>query len=171
MQDLHQKWPHRWVNSKAEARLSKIAGTGVFAKEKIFRGETCGVLGGVIVHRDSIQEYRAMMSQVGIQIDWDFFIVPTTREELEKQGVFNHSCAPNVGFSNSVTFIAMRDVEPGEELVFDYAFCETFYDGFECKCGSSDCRKQITSDDWKKKEIQQKYLEYFSPYLRDKIQK
>jgi hypothetical protein len=114
MQDLHQKWPHRWVNSKAEARLSKIAGTGVFAKEKIFRGETCGVLGGVIVHRDSIQEYRAMMSQVGIQIDWDFF---------------------------------------------------------ECKCGSSDCRKQITSDDWKKKEIQQKYLEYFSPYLRDKIQK
>jgi SET domain-containing protein len=92
MDDLHNKWPHRWLNTKAEARPSRIEGAGVFAKEKILKGEACGVLGGVIVHRNDIKEYRSIMTQVGIQIDDDFFIVPTTREELERQGVFNHSC-------------------------------------------------------------------------------
>ena len=168
MQDLHQRWPHRWLNSKAEGRPSKIQGTGVFAKEKIFKGEEIGVLGGVIVHKDQIKEYWSIMNQVGIQISDNFFIVPTTREELEKYGVFNHSCESNVGFSNSITFVAMRDIEPGEELVFDYAFCETFYNGFDCKCGTKSCRKKITPEDWKIKSIQEKYRGYFSPYLKDK---
>lgn len=169
MNELHNKWSHRWLNPKAEARLSKIEGTGVFAKEKILKGEPCGVLGGVIVHRDDIKEYRSIMTQVGIQIDDEFFIVPTSREELEKYGVFNHSCEPNIGFSNSITFIAVRDIEPEEELVFDYAFCETAYDGFECRCGTDTCRHKITSEDWKLENVQEKYSKYFSPYLRSKL--
>jgi len=169
VEDLHKKWPHRWLNSKAEARHSGIQGTGVFAKEKILKGESIGVLGGVIVHKNDIQEYRSIMTQVGIQIDDDFFIVPTTREELEENGVYNHSCDPNIGFSNSITYIAIRDIEAGEELVFDYAFCETFYNGFDCHCGSEACRHKITSDDWKIKDIQKEYGKYFSPYLKNKI--
>src|SRR6185437_15536376 len=127
MEDLHQRWGHRWLNPKAECRESKIEGLGVFANKKILKGEVCGVLGGVIVHRDDIKEYRKIMTQVGIQVDRDFFIVPTNREDLEKYGVFNHSCNPNIGFLNSIAFVAIRDVEPREELVFDYAFCETYY--------------------------------------------
>jgi uncharacterized protein len=169
MKDLHKKWPHRWLNKKAEARRSNIQGTGVFAKEKILKGEPVGVLGGVIVHKNKIKEYRKIMTQVGIQIDDDFFIVPTTREELEVYGVFNHSCNPNIGYSNSITYIAIRDIELGEELVFDYAFSETFYNGFDCRCGSKNCRQIITPKDWQNKNIQRKYIKYFSPYLRDKI--
>jgi uncharacterized protein len=169
LQDLHEKWQHRWLNSKAEARQSGIEGLGVFAKEKIEAGETVGVLGGVIVHRDRIAEYRSIMSQVGIQIDHDFFIVPTTREELKKYGVFNHSCAPNIGFSGSLSLIAMRVIESEEELVFDYAFCEIFFPSFSCACKSAGCREEITQEDWKKPEIQEKYKSYFSPFLREKI--
>lgn len=157
------------MNPKAESRPSGIEGTGVFTKEKILKDEPVGVLGGVIVHRKDIREYRGLMTQVGIQIDDDFFVAPTTREELEKYGVFNHSCEPNIGFSSSTVFIAMRDIEPGEELVFDYAFCETAYDGFDCRCGTKACRKRISPDDWQRKDIQEKYLKYFSPYLRKKI--
>lgn len=167
MENIHKRWPHRWLNSKAEARKSGIEGTGVFAKEAIREGETVGVLGGVIVPREEIGEYRKLMTQVGIQIDKDFFIVPTEREELERQGVFNHSCEPNIGFSNSVSFVAMRDIKPEEELVFDYAFCETAYDGFECRCGTPNCRKHITPEDWRREDIRSKYGRYFSPYLRD----
>ncbi|PIS04839.1 MAG: SET domain-containing protein-lysine N-methyltransferase [Candidatus Buchananbacteria bacterium CG10_big_fil_rev_8_21_14_0_10_42_9] len=169
MHDLHKKWAHRWLNPQSEARPSPIQGVGVFAKDKILKGEVVGVLGGVIVHRDEIEEYRSIMTQVGIQIDEDFFIVPTTREELERFGVFNHSCEPNVGFSNSITLVAIRDIEPKEELVFDYAFCETAEENFNCNCGSSFCRKVISSQDWKNKEVQNRYKEYYSPYLRDRI--
>ncbi len=98
LQDVHNHWPHRWLSPKAQVRASAIQGTGVFTKERILQGEPVGVLGGVIVYRDQIGEYRAIMTQVGIQIDDNFFIVPTTREELEKYGVFNHSCSPNIGF-------------------------------------------------------------------------
>lgn len=169
MEDLHKRWSHRWLNKKAEAKPSSIQGVGVFAQAKISKGETIGVLGGVIVSRDEIEEYRKIMTQVGIQIDDDFFIVPTSREELEKFGVFNHSCEPNMGFSNSITFIAMRDIETGEELVFDYAFCEIAEDEFKCNCKAGSCRKTISPNDWQDKKIQNKYKEYYSPYLRDQI--
>jgi len=114
MKDLHEKWGHRWLNSKAKAKSSSVAGTGVFAVDNIKKGESVGVLGGVIVPTKQIKNYRKAMTQVGIQIDDDFFIVPTTREELETYGVFNHSCKPNIGFSNSITFVAMRDIKVGE---------------------------------------------------------
>lgn len=169
MNDLHQHWPHRWLSPKVEAHTSPIQGIGVFAKQRILKDEPVGVLGGVIVHKNQIREYWKVMNQVGIQIDEDFFIVPTTREELEHYGVFNHSCEPNLGFSSSLTLIALRDIEPGEECVFDYAFNESFYDGFICHCGVKTCRRTITLNDWKIKEIQKKYRIYFSPYLRDKI--
>ena len=171
MEDLHNRWPHRWLSPKAEARKSGIQGTGVFAKEKILKGENIGVLGGVIVPTSEIAEYRKIMTQVGIQIDDSFFIVPTTREELERLGVFNHSCEPNIGFSNSITYVAMRDIEPGEELVFDYGFNETAYDGFDCHCGTKSCRHHITPKDWMNTDLQEKFGRYFSPYLRDKIAK
>ena len=169
MSDLHERWPHRWLSPKAEARPSPIQGTGVFAQEKIPKGEIVGVLGGVIVHKNDIQEYWNRMDHVGIQIDADFFIVPTTREELETQGVFNHSCQPNIGFSSSTAFVSMRDIESGEELVFDYAFCETAHPGFACHCQASVCRKKVTSTDWQLKKIQEKHGQFFSPYLRNKI--
>jgi SET domain-containing protein len=169
MQDLHERWHHRWLSPKAEARSSNIQGTGVFAKEKILKGEPVGVLGGVIVHKDDIKEYQSILGHVGIQIDDNFFIVPTTREELERDGVFNHSCNPNIGFSNSLTFVAMRDIETGEELVLEYAFSEALYESFDCRCNAKNCRKKISPDDWKNKDIQNKYKIYFSPYLKDKI--
>ena len=169
MDDLHQRWSHRWLSPKAEARQSSIHGLGVFAKELIKKGENVGVLGGVIVPTSEIREYWKTVSHVGIQIDDDFFIVPTTREELEEKGVFNHSCDPNIGFSNSITLGAIKDINPDEELVFDYAFNETYHDSMECKCGASNCRKVIRPDDWKIPAIQEKYSQYYSPYLKAKI--
>lgn len=163
---LHERWPHRWLSPKAEARKSDIHGTGVFAIKPIKKGENVGVLGGVIVPTTEIREYWKIMGHVGIQISNDFFIVPTTREELEQKGVFNHSCEPNLGFSDSITLIAIRDIEPEEELVFDYAFNETYHDSMECKCGSSNCRHTIKPDDWKNPELKEKYGKYYSPYLR-----
>lgn len=166
--DLHERWPHRWLTPKAEARNSPIHGLGVFAVENILKGENVGVLGGAVVPTEEIREYWKEMGHVGIQIDDNFFIVPTTREELEQKGVFNHSCEPNLGFSNSTTLIAIRDIKRGEELVFDYAFNETYYDSMECKCGSDNCRKIIKPMDWQIPEIKEKYGEYYSPYLRDR---
>ena len=169
MEDLHNEWSHRWLSSKAEAKNSRIHGLGVFAKEPIKSGEEVGVLGGVIVSKLEIREYWKIMGHVGIQFNDNFFIVPTSREELKEKGVFNHSCEPNLGFGDSITLVAIKNIEPEEELVFDYAFNETYHDSFKCNCGSKNCRGIIKPDDWQRQEIKEKYKDFYSPYLKVKL--
>lgn len=169
MADLHTIWHHRWITPKAKCQDSKIAGLGVVAIKSIPKGETVGIVGGVVVPASEIKKYRSKMGHAGIQIDDDFFICPTSREEFKETGIFNHSCEPNIGYSSQITFVAIRDIGPGEELVFDYAFGETMFEKFECRCGSANCRKLITQDDWKLAQIQKKYGQYFSPYLKNRI--
>lgn len=169
MVDLHKTWPHRWVTPKAESKKSKLHGFGVFAKELIKKGENVGVFGGIVVPTNEIGKYWERVGHIGIQISDDFFIVPSTRKEVEVGGVFNHGCEPNCGFTNTFTLTTITDIKAGEELVFDYAFCETVMDDFKCKCESTACRKIITGKDWKNKSIREKYAGFFSPYLRSKI--
>jgi len=53
----------------------------------------------------------------------------------------NHSCEPNCGGSEFWFEVALRDIEPGEQLTNDYA---TLYmrpsEGFACRCGAPSCR-------------------------------
>lgn len=121
------------------------------------------------MHSNKIKEYWNKEGDVGIQVDDNFFIVPSSRDELEREGVINHSCNPNVGFKDQIELIAMRDIKVGEEICFDYAMSESLTEPLECKCGSADCRRVITKDDWQNKTLQKKYQGYFSPYLRAKI--
>jgi len=169
MKDLHKFWKHRWITSKSKVYKSYIHGLGVIAVENIPKGEVVAVLGGVIVPISEINKYREKFGHIGIQIDDNFFICPASREELKETGAFNHSCEPNIGYKDPITFVTIRDIKADEELVFDYAFSESMFEPFECNCGNADCRKIIKPDDWKIPEIQKRHGEYFSPYLKKKF--
>jgi uncharacterized protein len=61
----------------------------------------------------------------------------------------NHSCDPNceaIEEDDHIFIYAMRDIEPGEELFYDYAMeidepiTEESKKKFACDCGSSNCR-------------------------------
>jgi SET domain-containing protein len=61
----------------------------------------------------------------------------------------NHSCDPNceaIEEDDRIFIYAMRDIEPGEELFYDYAMeidepiTEKSKKKFTCHCGSSNCR-------------------------------
>jgi len=167
--NYHSIYNHRWHNQKVKPYNSPIEGLGVIAVEHIKKGEVIFVYGGVIVPKAEIKDYHENLGDVGIQIDDNFWICPTSREELEKQGVINHSCEPNTGFQNQIILVAIKDIEPNKEITFDYAFSESFMDEFQCNCGSPQCRKVISQDDWKSKNLKEKYGGYFSPYLKNKI--
>lgn len=167
--DLHDRWPHRWLTPKAKPRNSNIHRYGIFATEALNQGEPINAFGGIAVPRSEIYKYRKLISHAGVQVSDDFFIVPSSQEEIEQHGIFNHSCEPNVGFNSSVTMVAIRDIKEGEELVMNYAFMETDFEPFECKCGSAVCRKMVDSNTWKDPEFQKLYGKYYSPYLRTKF--
>ena len=67
----------------------------------------------------------------------------------------------------------MKDIEIGEEITFDYAMCESVNglegNEFDCACGTEFCRGRFTGDDWKIPALWNRYGDYFSPYLREKI--
>lgn len=160
----------RWLTSKARAYKSPIHGLGVSALHLIKKGEVIGVLGGFVVHKNVISKYWRKEGHVGIQIHDDFYIVPPNRKELEKYGVYNHSCEPNAGFGNeSIMLYAIRDIIPKEEITFDYAFCELDKPAFACHCGAKSCRKIIKPTDWRSRALQKKYGRYFSPFVREKF--
>lgn len=81
----------------------------------------------------------------------------------------NHSCEPNVGMKGEDKFIAMRDIEREEELTIDYSMIDDNDMKMECTCRSFNCRKVITGKDWMLKELQEKYKEYFSSFIKKKI--
>lgn len=167
--DLHERWPHRWLTPKAKPDDSPIHRYGIFAIETIKQGEPINVFGGIAVPRFEIYEYRKLVSHAGIQVSDDFFLVPASNEEIKKQGIFNHSCEPNVGFNSSVTMVAIRDVKAGEELVMNYAFMEIDFESFKCNCGADSCRKIIDSNTWRDLDFQKQYGQYYSPYLKEKF--
>lgn len=168
--DIHERWPHRWRNAKTDSFNSPIHGLGVIANADIAQGEVVIVYGGVVVPRSDIEEYRAICGHAGIQISDDFFMVPASRDELIVQGIVNHSCEPNIGFRSQVELVAMKDIKQGEEIFLDYAFMETHFDPFDCGCGNQFCRKVVTQDDWRNAAIQERFLPFYSPYLKAKVQ-
>ena len=73
-------------------------------------------------------------------------------------------------FFGQVGLVAMRDIEAGSELTFDYAMSDGGpYDEFDCHCGNANCRGKMSGNDWKLPELWQKYDGYFSPYLAGRI--
>lgn len=171
MEDLHDKWPHRWITPKAECKKSPICGFGIFAVKNIKKGEVVAIIGGIVVPVSEIKEYWDKIGHFGAQVNDDFYIVPSTKEEVEKDGSTNHSCEPNVGWVGDIQIIAMKDIKKGDEITADYGMYDTISEPFKCNCGSKNCRKIIKPDDWKIPELQKKYYEYFSPYLKEKIKK
>lgn len=57
----------------------------------------------------------------------------------------NHSCNPNVFFDTTrMEFIALNDIEVGDELVFFYPSTEwSMQQPFSCRCGNRNCLKTI----------------------------
>lgn len=83
----------------------------------------------------------------------------------------NHSCEPNIGVQGQIVFVALRDIEAGEELTHDWATTDDDTYEMDCKCGSPTCRGVITGQDWRRLDLQAKYAGYMSWYLMEKIRR
>ena len=56
--------------------------------------------------------------------------------------LINHSCAPNCESwieGRRIFIRALRDIQPGEELTFDYRFDVECYEDHPCRCGKPEC--------------------------------
>lgn len=153
-----------------KGKKSKIEGRGLFATTPIKKGEIVTIKGGHIIDWEMLKKYKNLIGDSYLQIDDNFVLAPLKKSEVEKAMMFlNHSCNPNVGVRGEVTFVAMCNIKPGEELTIDYAMIDDDECTMKCNCGDKNCRKIITGKDWMQKDLQQKYGKYFSVFLLEKM--
>jgi hypothetical protein len=161
-----------WISPKTEKGLpSKIIGRGFFAREQIKKGELLAVKTGHVISGQEVLDNSEVIQGSETQIWDDLFLAPMTSDELEFSMIFyNHCCEPNMGVKGSVMHVALKDIQPSEELTVDYA---TIFDrenySFDCSCGVVTCRGVVTGKDWQKEDLQEKYKGYFSAFLEEKI--
>ena len=151
-----------WFDRRLAMRSSPIHGIGTFATHAIHAGERLIWVSGGIVYTS--EDWRTGKVQLAAeqynegQIGDDLFIA--TPKSLYYY--VNHSCDPNM-----LNDVAWRDIEAGEEITTDYAYCEASpdYRLESCNCGSALCRGSMTGNDWKLPELQQRYRGYFTPHI------
>lgn len=161
-----------YKSPKTIAKKSLKEGNGLFAISKICKDEIVAIRSGHIVNIEEAEILDQKLGDFSLQIADEFFICPKTRNEIDDVALYiNHSCEPNIGIDGQINFVAMRDIEQGEELCLDYAMAMTTNYRMECNCRAKNCRGIITGEDWEIKELQTKYGNYFAWFILKKIKK
>lgn len=165
---------HSYLSKKVRVVSSAINRKGAFARSRIKKGEVICVYGGHIItqaeYKKLAQAKFKAIEDYAIKVADGFYLISSKDGRLEDDDFFNHSCNPNAGIRGHLLMVAMRDIRPGEEITYDYAMtdCDLSY-RFSCRCGAKNCRKVITSDDWKIPALQRRYKDYFSWFIQEKI--
>jgi SET domain-containing protein len=135
-----------------EVRCSPLHGFGVFAAQRIRRGtRIIEYLGERVSHPEADRRYEHKDAN-----DAHTFLFIVDARTVIDAGVggnearfVNHACEPNcesVIEDRRVFIEAVRTIEPGEELTYDYQIQREMDDPpdvdaiFACRCGSAQCR-------------------------------
>jgi uncharacterized protein len=160
--------PSSYLSPKIQARPKANGnGNGIFAQQVLTKGELLAVFGGVVYAWDIFIHLPERERSLCIQVEENLFLVP---RPIGDGDYVNHCCNPNAGLSGQIALVAMRDIQSGEEVCFDYAMSDiAAYDEFECDCGAPNCRHSVTGSDWQLPEIQKRYTGYFAPHVQRRI--
>lgn len=138
---------HKNLNPKLEIKGSSVEGRGLFTKVPIKKGVKLLVninpqpVETYEFTDEEFAEFRKKCTENGKE--WDSVSIGdgmhraaiSDRDE-NPENFGNHSCNPNL----SAEHIALRDIEPGEELTVDYSQFSDINWTMECHCGSDNCR-------------------------------
>lgn len=131
-------------------RRSSIHGRGVFAARAIEAGERVGEYRGRRITAEEME--RRWQEKPGDESHTFFFqidddVVIDAGEGGNGVRYINHSCAPNCSTlveDGRVYVEALRAIEPGEELGYDYLLTPgdpaDALEHFACACGADSCR-------------------------------
>ena len=160
---------HSYLSPKCEVRqTADRGGHTVVANQAIRKGELIVVWSGKLVDGDELQSLPADVRRYSLQVEENHYLVSLS--DCEPPDFVNHCCTPNAGLAGQISLVAMRDIQAGEEVTYDYAMSDgSSYDEFPCGCGSRHCRGRVSGDDWLRADLWKRYAGYFSPYLQRRI--
>ena len=125
-------------------KYSKINGRGLFAKKRIPEGTVIWRMDGdVRIYTgkeidDFRPSYKKLLVKYGYYDQIGRLVFCTDNAKY-----WNHSCDPNSAPIAMDADIAIRDIDGGEELTYDYALLESPGYAMTCSCGTSSCRHTV----------------------------
>ena len=156
-------------NPQIEVRDNKSTGRGVFAKSDIKKGELIGGLYGKFHEAPDCmalpEQYRDHVMQCSSNL-W-------RGNEFTHEAVqyLNHSCEPNSGVQGLFDFVAMRNIQAGEEITTDYAMQDDsnwVVPGGSCLCKADKCRGDIVPYRKLSEEDKEHYKNFISHWILHK---
>lgn len=122
-------------------------GLGLFAKRRFERGTILWIADDIdakipLVDYLTLDEMQRRKLDIYSYLDYqNRVIIP-----WDEGKYVNHSCAPNstglLEFDN--ISLALRTIEPDEEIVEDYYCYFGHFETFDCRCGAPNCRGSIS---------------------------
>jgi SET domain len=148
---------------KCKPQREKGRGWGLVTHEKVDRGALVQEYLGDVID-EKAKEERLKQWNGEHPNDPNFYIMCLSqgwyvdaRETANMARFINHSCDPNcillcfnVGGYMRDGIFALRDIQPGEFLSYDYHFDTKQGDRFVCRCGSANCRGTMKEQQLKK---------------------
>jgi uncharacterized protein len=149
-----------------EVRKSSIQGRGVFALQPIAKGDRIVEYKG---ERITHEEASARYDDENVKRHHTFLF--TVDDQIVVDGkvggndarYINHSCNPNceaIVEKGRIWVYARRDIQPGDELLYDYWYStdESFTEDdlkriYPCRCGAKRCRGTLAAPPKKAKRL------------------
>lgn len=135
----------RWL----DVGPSPIQGQGGFASRFIPRGtRVVEYIGQRIDKAESLRRCEENNEYI-FSLDDEFDLDGNIPENPAR--FLNHSCSPNceaVLDNGHIWIVALRDIDAGEELTFNYGYDLSFYQDHPCHCGSPECVGYIVAEEF-----------------------
>lgn len=129
------------------SRFFRIAraftGLGLFATRPIKRGAYIATYRGPRLTTKEADRREARGARYMFELNSKWTIDGSPRYNVARY--INHSCKPNakpVGRNGKIVIVALRQIEPEDEITYDYGkeYLEYFLDNGGCKCAA--CRRK-----------------------------
>lgn len=141
-------------------RLTRRYGRGVYATAEIRRGEVIAAFDGRFYTYDH-EPWSTDLYNHAIQFH--------PRRWRDSKGLarwINHSCEPNCGIKSLFKIVAMRTIQKGEEITWDYEMTERNPDWrMRCRCGEPTCRRVIGDFRRMPAQVRKRYRGFISDWL------
>ena len=138
-----------WVSDGVEVKTSGMEGQGVYAVRDIHPGEVIGVFGGIVIPEEKVEELKKTVPADKLNIDHAMYIYPgfimlhDYENGCDPLCFVNHSCDPSAKVVNGIVLKAVREIQKGEEISWNYKETDDVgnwnYE-FKCMCGAANCK-------------------------------
>ena len=128
---------------------SPIHGRGVFATTMLPANQRLiEYVGEKITKAESLRRCEANNFYI-FDLDSEFDLDGNV--EWNPARFINHSCTPNceaIGDDDGIWIVSLRQIEPGEELFFNYGYDLVDYRDHPCRCGALECVGYMVAEEF-----------------------